>query len=286
MATNQRAVENLRSLRMAAWLGWQIESNWTDPFLFAIYSVIKPIAGALILVFMYMVVAKGGLSNPLFPMIFVGNAFYIYVAMVLMGVSFAVVDDRERYGMLKYMYTAPLNIYFYLLGRGGAKTLIATVSVLITLAFGALLFNLPIDIASIDWLLLVTGLVLGLLSLAFLGIFLGGVALITARHGQFTGEAVAGALYMLCGAVFPIDVLPGLLQAISYILPLTYWIETMRRALLGSGSSQILSQLSNLELVGVLGAFSVGVVILSVLFFRWAEHRAKEKGLIDMQTNY
>ena len=26
-----------RSFRMATWLGWQIESNWTDPFLFAIY---------------------------------------------------------------------------------------------------------------------------------------------------------------------------------------------------------------------------------------------------------
>ena len=39
-----------RSFRMAAWLGWQIESNWTDPFLFAIYSIIKPLSGAAILV--------------------------------------------------------------------------------------------------------------------------------------------------------------------------------------------------------------------------------------------
>ena len=35
-----------RSFRMAAWLGWQIESNWTDPFLFAVYSIVKPLAGA------------------------------------------------------------------------------------------------------------------------------------------------------------------------------------------------------------------------------------------------
>ncbi len=25
-----------RSFWVAAWLGWQIESNWTDPFLFAV----------------------------------------------------------------------------------------------------------------------------------------------------------------------------------------------------------------------------------------------------------
>jgi len=29
-----------RSLKAAAWLGWQIESNWTDPFLFAVYSIL------------------------------------------------------------------------------------------------------------------------------------------------------------------------------------------------------------------------------------------------------
>ena len=36
--------EAARSFRVATWLGWQIESNWTDPFLFAIYSIVKPVA--------------------------------------------------------------------------------------------------------------------------------------------------------------------------------------------------------------------------------------------------
>ena len=48
------ALERLRTLwhsfRIAAWLGWQIESNWADPFLFAVYSLVKPLAGAAILV--------------------------------------------------------------------------------------------------------------------------------------------------------------------------------------------------------------------------------------------
>ena len=35
---------NLRTLKYAAWLGWQMESNWTNPWLFAIYSIIKPIS--------------------------------------------------------------------------------------------------------------------------------------------------------------------------------------------------------------------------------------------------
>jgi ABC-2 type transport system permease protein len=31
----------LRSFRLSTWLGWQIESNWADPFLFAVYSLVK-----------------------------------------------------------------------------------------------------------------------------------------------------------------------------------------------------------------------------------------------------
>ena len=49
----------LRSFRTATWLGWQIESNWTDPFLFAVYSIVKPLAGAGILVVMYTIITRG-----------------------------------------------------------------------------------------------------------------------------------------------------------------------------------------------------------------------------------
>ena len=36
--------ENLRTFRIAAWLGWQIESNWTDPLVFFIFAVLRPMA--------------------------------------------------------------------------------------------------------------------------------------------------------------------------------------------------------------------------------------------------
>ena len=48
-----------RSLKAATWLGWQIESNWTDPFLFAVYSIVKPLTSAGILVVMYAIVTRG-----------------------------------------------------------------------------------------------------------------------------------------------------------------------------------------------------------------------------------
>jgi hypothetical protein len=65
------AVQGLKSLwdsfRIAAWLGWQIESNWTDPFLFAVYSLVKPLASVMILVVMYGVITKGFSRAHFFP---------------------------------------------------------------------------------------------------------------------------------------------------------------------------------------------------------------------------
>lgn len=284
--TPQRAAESIRSLKTAAWLGWQIESNWASPFLFAVYSIAKPVAGALILVLMYMVIARGGLQHPLFPHIFVGNAFYIYVGMVLMGVSQAIHEDREHYGMLKYVYVAPLDVYAYLLGRGVAQAMMATAAVFIMLLFGIIVLGIPMPPATIHWGMLLIGWLLGLIGLAFQGIFLAGISLITARHGFFIGQAVAGALYLLCGAVFPIDVLPKPLQLLGQALPLTYWLETLRRALLGSGMGELLASLSDRMLLLILVGSMILFGAVSVGFYRWAENRARERGLIDMQTMY
>ena len=172
---------------MAAWLGWQIESNWTDPFLFAIYSIIKPLAGAAILVVMYSVINHGDFSSPVFPYIYLGNAFYIYVGGVMTGVSWAVVDDREHYRTLKYIYIAPLNIPTYLFGRGVARFLTATFSVLITVSCGVLFLKVPLNLAEVNWPLFIVSLLVGVIMLAFMGLILAGVTLQIAKHSDFIG---------------------------------------------------------------------------------------------------
>lgn len=71
-----------RTMRQASWLGWQLEANWTSPWLFLAYSIMKPIAGTLILVVMYLVVLQGvGNNIALFSFMYVGNAFYVFVML-------------------------------------------------------------------------------------------------------------------------------------------------------------------------------------------------------------
>lgn len=280
--------EALRSFKMATWLGWQIESNWTDPFLFAVYSVVKPLAGAAILVVMYGVISGGNYDSPLFTYIFLGNAFYIYVGSVMTGVSWAVIDDREHYRTLKYIYIAPLRIPLYLIGRGMARVLTGTVAVIITLLAGLLFLNLRIEFSAINWPLLLLTLLLGVAMLAMLGLILAGVTLQIANHVWFIGDAVAGALYLFSGAIFPLDVLPIWLRPIGFMMPLAYWLELLRRSLVGDIAEVFptFTQLSDLQLFGILVAMTLAFGVLAVVVFRWCDHRAREKGLIDMVTNY
>jgi len=277
-----------RSFRTAAWLGWQIESNWTDPFLFAIYSIIKPLAGAAILVVMYSVITNANFTSPIFSYIYLGNAFYIYVGAVMSGVSWAVIDDREHYKTLKYMYIAPINIPAYLTGRGVAKFLVASISVIITILFGVLFLHVNIDPAVINWPLFIVALLIGVVMLAMMGLILAGISLLIVNHSWFIGDAVAGALFLFSGAIFPLEVLPAWIRPLGYVMPVTYWLELLRRALVGHVAEAFptLQGINSLEIIGILLGLTLGFGVISFFVFRFCEHIARERGLIDMVTNY
>jgi ABC-2 type transport system permease protein len=291
MAASPSAVsrsEAWRSFKIATWLGWQIASNWTDPFMFAIYSIIRPIARAAILVVMYGVITGGNFSNPLFPYIYLGNAFYMYVFTVMNGVAYAVIDDREHYKTLKYMYIAPIRMPSYLLGRGVAGFLTSTLSVLITILAGVFFLHVSFDPLKADWLLFVVTLLIGVVMLAMLGLLLGAISLLVARHSGFIADGVSGVLFLFSGAIYPLEVLPKWLQPVGFAVPITYWLELLRRALIGNVAQALptLARFSNLELLGILLGLSVVFGVISLFVFRVCDRVARERGLIDRVTNY
>ncbi len=280
--------ETFRSFRMATWLGWQIEANWTDPFLFAIYIIIKPLASVAILVVMFSIITKGNYASPVFPYIYLGNAFYIYVAFVMSGVSWAVIEDREHYRTLKYMYIAPISIPFYLLGRGVSRFLIATIAVIVTLAAGKLFLHLPLNLTLVNWGLFFVSLFIGVTMLAMMGLILASITLMIVNHNYVIGDVTAGALYLFSGAIFPLEVLPNWLRPIGFIMPITYWLELMRRSLIGQVAEAFptLANFSNLQLIGILVTLTIVFAMAAVFCFRQCDHLARERGLIDRVTNY
>ncbi|MFQ5906334.1 MAG: ABC transporter permease [bacterium] len=278
--------KNLRAFKVSSWLGWQIESNWTDPFVFAIYSLVKPLAATLILVFMYLVVTRAETSSMLFSYIFMGNAFYMYVGSILFGISWAVIDDREHYETIRYIYAAPSSFIVYLVGRGVSRFLIATAGVIIVMVFGKVALHVPIKIETIDIPFFSASLLVGLTGVVNLGIILAGICLVVPRHSWLMNEGVAGVVYLLCGAVFPVDVLPGWLQPVSRALPFTYWLEALRRATLGGSISERMSAVSDGTILLVLLVSTVVLSVTAYISFEHLETLARKKGYIDRTTGY
>jgi ABC-2 type transport system permease protein len=292
----QHADDALRGYLTAARIGWKTESNWTDPLLFTIYSVAKPIASVLILLVMLQVVS-GGAARPEFrSFVVVGSALWSFVMGGTAGLAWSVLDDRERYRTLKYLYLTPNSLLVVLLGRGTARVGVAAMGALITLGVGVAFLGVDLDPGRIDWLLLAVSTVVGLVSIVALGVILAAICLQTRQESWSYPEAVAGALFLVVGAVFPLSVLPAPVQAVSFTVPLTWWLEGVRQALqpgtlsaLG-GQGSLWVQLTGTAqpgsmaiLVGLL--VTTGVTTLGALAaYRWSEHRAKERGLLDRTT--
>jgi len=277
-----------RSFIPAAWLGWQVESNWASPLLFLAFSVLKPVAGVLILVFMYNTVSRAGTSAPIYGYIFVGNALYVYVGTVMAGTSYSILEDRERYRTLKYLYVAPISIPLYLFGRATPRFLAGTLAAAITILFGIVFFKVPVHVTLVNWPLFLAALMLGVICLAGMGIVLGSWTLTLRTQPWFLGESTAAALYLFSGAIFPITLLPRFLQPIGFVMPMTYWLELMRRALLGPGASAFptLAAFSNPLLFLILGVQAVLSLGLAFVAFRFFDRIARDKGLIDALSDF
>ncbi|MFZ3071265.1 MAG: ABC transporter permease [Anaerolineaceae bacterium] len=284
----EKSPNRLTTLKIAAWLGWLIESNWTDPLTFAIYSIIRPISSAAILIVMYLVIRGGDFANPDFVNIYIGNAFYILVGAAIQGVSFGILDDREHYRTLKYLYIAPIRIPVYLIGRSIASILIASLSVIITLVFGVLFLDLPIQWAGINWGLLLVTMVLGLMVMVSIGLILGGWTLIIKNNAWSLGESLGAGLFIFSGAVFPLSVLPRALEVIGYLFPVGYWLVLIRRAIVpGIGKAYpMLTSYSNQQLLLILAGFAVLSMLAAMFTFKRFDYIARERGNIDMISNY
>jgi ABC-2 type transport system permease protein len=284
-----------RAFATAVRLGWLMEANWTDPFLFFVYSVAKPLATTLILVFMVLVI--GGASNPQFrAFVVVGSALWSFVVAGIAGLAWSILDDRERYRMLKYVYVSPSSFAVMLIGRGAARVGIGAMGAVITLAVGVLFLGVSLDPARIDWPLLAASMGLGMLAILAIGVLLASTVLQTRQESWSYPEAVAGALFLVVGAVFPVAVLPQPVQAVGLVTPLTWWLAGVRRALFPDsissvgGAGSLFAQLAGHatpergEILVALLVTGTVVTLVSGVVFQAAQRRVKERGLIDLTT--
>jgi len=288
-------VDTLRHLRAALLLGWRVESNWADPILFAIYTVIRPVSSMLLLTAMVTIVG-GSADVTARTFVILGSALWAMLVSGLSGPAWSVLEDRERYRTLKYLYTSPATFLVLLAGRGGARLLTGAMGTLVAILFATLFLGLRIDPTVVDWPLLVVTMLLGLPPVLALGIVLAAVCLQTRQESWNYPDAFSGAMFLVSGVVFPLAVLPDPLEALGLLNPITWWVAGVRQAILPDGPSSIGGTGSLWTAVTgssapdpvtiVAGLFLTGAVttLLATRLFRGSERRARDRGLLDRTT--
>ena len=118
-------------------------------------------------------------------------------------------------------------------------------------------------------------LALALLAHLPIGIVSAGFLLVFKRGDPLT--PLVGSLSALLGGVyFPLAVLPGWLQSVSFFLPFTHALEGLRQAVLNGRS---LSELGTQ--VAVLGIFALVLLPVSLAVFSYAVRQAKRLGTLS-----
>ncbi|MHB8573416.1 MAG: ABC transporter permease [Candidatus Dormibacteria bacterium] len=279
-------IKRWRAYRAATVLGWKIGSNWTQPHIFFIFSILKPISAAIILVVMVSVVSGGRtLNNAYLPFVVIGGTFWGFVSAGLSGFAIGVAEDRGRYRTLKYVYMAPRHYYIYMLGRATALLANAAISVLILMTLAVLVLRIPINPLTINYPLLLAACALNFAAVVAVAMAFG-TALLAARDAYGYGEIAAQVLYIVSGAIFPLTVLPGIIQWVGMISPFVYWMELSRRALMPGHALLMLGGLTDGELLLRLAACTAGSIVVAHLVFNWADHRARRMGLLDQESQW
>lgn len=248
-----------------------IEISYRTAFVLQILSIVSS-------VLMFYFIAKlvnappstPGLDGlPYWPWLLVNWAFFTYLTSAIM--SFAgKIRTEQTTGTLEAMLTTPTPLSTILLGSALWDFLITSVRAIVYLLIGWLFFEVGIRPEGILPALLV--LALTVLAHSGIGILSAAFVLYMKRGDPITYLVSTGSA-LLGGVLFPPEVMPEFLQWGSRLLPMTYALRALRRALLlGTPVADLLPEIQALAL------FSLVLLPLGIIGFRIALRRARLEG--------
>lgn len=159
----------------------------------------------------------------------------------------AIVRERER-GTIEQLIVTPLRPWELVIGKLTPYVLLALFDTLEVLVIGHWWFKVPVR-GSLSLLLALSGLLL--LSGLGIGLFASSIAN-TQQEAMLTVWMTLLPSLFLSGFFFPIDAMPKLLQWLSYLVPLRYYLVIIRAILLkGSGAEALQKEILALALFGL-----------------------------------
>jgi ABC-2 type transport system permease protein len=178
----------------------------------------------------------------------------------------------ERWeGTIEYTFMAPLARPVHLFGMGLFAIAYGVVRAVLLFGVVALFFDL--DLPRADFLAAIVVLIVASISFIGIGMMTAVLPLISPEKGTQLGYVAQGVLLVVSGVYYPVDVLPGWMQAISTISPATYALRGIRDAIVdGAGMGAMWDEIWPLLVIGVVA------VPLGLWVFRVGERHAKRHG--------
>lgn len=171
----------------------------------------------------------------------------ILYALTSILTATAIVRERER-GTIEQLIVTPIRPIELVIGKITPYVILAIVNALEVLIIGAWWFKVPVR-GDLVLILLLSGLFL--LSSLGIGIFASTTANTQQEAMLIVWMSLLPSIF-LSGFFFPINAMPKVLQWISYIFPLRYYLVIIRALLLkGVGVSALRDQIIALTIFGV-----------------------------------
>jgi ABC-2 type transport system permease protein len=200
----------------------------------------------------------------------IGAVIWAYLSAVFEILTETVAWERWE-GTIEYTFMAPLARPTHLLGMGIFAVLYGLVRTALLFVLVALFFDLPFPNADFG----AAFVVLAVASLSFIGIGMmtAVLPLISPEKGTQLGFIAQGAILVVSGVYYDVEILPAWMQALSVVSPATYALEGIREAVLeGAGVAALWSDIWPLLLIGAVS------IPLGLLVFRRGEVYAKRHG--------
>jgi len=176
--------------------------------------------------------ALAAYGGDLFGFIIVGTAFWGLLSTALTGTLNAV-RSEQRGGTMEALLVTTTPAWLLVLGGIGLPLLIGLGQLVLYLAGAALVFH--VDWGRADWGAVALLLGLALAHTATLGLLVAAL-IIVIKRGDGVVALLTGAIALLTGIFYPIEVLPLPLQWLARGLPLTYALRGLRQALFHAGA--------------------------------------------------
>jgi ABC-2 type transport system permease protein len=200
----------------------------------------------------------------------IGAVIWAYLGIIFEILTETVAWERWE-GTIEYTFMAPLSRPMHLGGMGIFA--IAYGLVRAVLLFGVVAAFFDLEMPSADFIAALV--VLGVASISFVGIGMmtAVLPLISPEKGTQFGFIAQGILLVVSGVYYPVDVLPGWMQALAVISPATYALEGIRAAILeGAGVADLWHDIWPLLVIGAVS------IPLGLAVFRRGEQHAKRHG--------